>query len=194
MSEENYLDITVIDEDKKELQASNDFYVIQMNFGKDIYSANDPTKYIRNVERMVRSNYEYTKFLATLKGQLNITRCSILSNLENVPVELHHYPFNLYEICEIVINKYYEQDKLINTFRIADEVMNLHYRNKVGLVPLTETMHELTHEKFLFLGEELIWGNWKGFIEEYKEYIDEDLLERIDKIKDIKITHSLKGK
>lgn len=95
-------------------------------------------------------------------------------------MEFHHYPFTLYDITYIIYqNRYLDYitdqissklNKVINPFDIAKEVMELHYKNKVGLVPLSLTPHELYHkgELFIPLDKKYVFGNYLDILDTYK--------------------------
>ena len=60
-------------------------------------------KVVTYIEREVRSSYEYRNYINYLKTELDMTRCSLLPQIDvnnvNVSLEFHHYPMNLFEIC-----------------------------------------------------------------------------------------------
>ena len=71
---------------------------------------------------------------------------NITSNItEDANIEFHHYPFTLYDIVDIVLCNYLIKGKPITSFYIAEEVLDLHFKMKIGIVPLTTTNHELAH-------------------------------------------------
>ena len=78
---------------------------------------------------------------------------------------------------------------------IADEAMELHYRNMVGLIPLSKSIHEIIHSTYkkgtdkLYIPVNMVYGVFREFIKEYGEYIDDAVYERykfkIDKTKEL---------
>lgn len=145
-------------------------------------------KYIRSIEKIIRGSIEYRSYIGYLKNNLNITQCTFLpmidiSEIKGVGLEFHHYPFTLFDtVCIVFNNKIVERggrdsmfaDLRISPFEVANEVMKLHYENKVGLVPLSKTVHELAHEGSIFIPLDLVFGNVNEFIKEYKNAITED--------------------
>lgn len=155
-------------------------YTVQLNTDKD------KIKYIKRIEQLVRSSMEYRDYIAYLKEYVNMTHCAFFNNVENaqgsrVRIEIHHEPLTLFDIVKTVINKFLEESIPLNDLFIADEVMELHYTNKVGLIPLSKSLHQIIHnsnEIIIPLG--LIYGEYKQFLEEYNDYLDEEILDKIE--------------
>ena len=149
------------------------------------------TKYIKYLEKIIRKSIEYRNYITYLKEEENLTSCKFLRNIDisdtkKVGLEFHHYPFTLYDITNIVLNKMTnDYSNKVNSFDVAKEVMLLHYRNKVGLIPLTTTVHELAHSGEIFINLNLVYGNYEQFIEEYHDYIDSDLMDNFNLLKNL---------
>ena len=148
-------------------------------------SPRDREKYIKTCEAVIRKSKEYKDYIQFLKQNMDMSECIILSNLKNgngkrYQIEIHHEPFNLFDIVETVITKRLENGESINALNVADEVMDLHYSGLVGLVPLTSTMHELTHSGRIFIPLQFIYHQYNKFFEEYEEYMNESLKDKIE--------------
>jgi len=138
-------------------------------------------KFIKEIEKFVRGSVEYRGYIGYLKEELDITTCTFLPNVDiseikGVGIEFHHYPFTLYDICSTVVMKRANMgEHCLSAFVIADEVMKLHYENKVGLVPLSQTVHELAHSGEVFISIDKVFGDIKSFVQEYKNGIEDEL-------------------
>jgi hypothetical protein len=64
------------------------------------------------------------------------------------------------------------------------EVMYLHYNMMVGLIPLSETVHELVHNQFLFVPTTHVYGKYKEFMNRYDPWILPEQKEIINKIEE----------
>lgn len=137
---------------------------------------------IRDIEGVIRKSIEYRYYIQYLKKELNITKCSFLKNINTskskfrkISLEFHHYPYTLWDIVEIMLDKMSTEsvDGRYNAFEVANNVMVLHYTNNVGLVPLTKTMHQLAHSGRLEIAVEDTHGNVKSFYDDYKFYMSE---------------------
>ena len=117
-----------------------------------------------------------------------MNKCAFLKNVSNaetpkIKVELHHYPFTLMDITEIVYNKraYYQES--LSPRMVAKEVMELHAKGLVGLIPLSETVHELYHNGRLFIPIDKVFGRYRVFIQYYDPFISteqKDIIYRIE--------------
>jgi hypothetical protein len=131
-------------------------------------------KFIKQVERYVRRSFEYRTYIGFLKNELDLTKCVLLpmidiKELKNVGLELHHYPFTLFDIVSIILDDWIFEKNMtkISPFKLAEEVMRLHFQNHVGLVPLSKTVHELAHSGKLFINLKYVTGNYNKFISNY---------------------------
>lgn len=152
----------------------------------DLNSGKDFNKYISDLEKIVRGSYEYKALINHLRNYYEMNKSASFQSLSNtdsrVRIEIHHSPFTLYDICRIVYDKrsFYHQDLSIEM--VAKEVMELHYRRVVGLVPVTETEHQLVHNQYYFIPTTILWGRYDLFVSMYNQFLEEykSVLEEIE--------------
>lgn len=173
---------------------SDDIDVIKMNKPAEMqysysYSNNrEKTKFIKRIEKQIRSSMEYRDYIAYLRENIGMDACAFYNNVgqetsKRIRIEVHHAPLTLYDIVNVVVNKYEEEGLPLNSLYIADEVMDIHYKNFVGLIPLSKTIHEVVHKSDkLIIPTYMIYGNYKKFIEDYSDYITDDIYEKIEDI------------
>lgn len=158
-----------------------------MQYYVNIEKPKDRKKFIERIEKIVRSSMEYRDYIRFLKEHIGLDSCIFFqnvssSNKKHVRIELHHEPFTLYDIVSVVVKKFEEEGIPLNDLAIADEVMELHYANKVGLVPLSKTAHEIIHKSNkLMIPLNMVYGNYSEFIEEYEPYIEDYMFENLEK-------------
>ena len=170
------IDITNMDpeDDNIEILGKNQQYSLTMYLDPKV-DAKYFDRFIKAVEKIVRSNDDYKMYLTGLRELDFMSQDAFLHNISSLDAEiqLHHFPFNLYTICKVVANTMLDQGKKVSTMIVADKVLMLHFENKIGLVPLTVTMHEIAHlGKLTFLRSQ-IHGRWEQFYNEYKYSLDE---------------------
>jgi len=148
-------------------------------------------KYIQRVEKVVRSSLEYRDYINFLKEHVGLDSCIFFQHVggdkkSRISIEMHHEPFTLYDIVATVLTKYQEEGLPINDLNIADEVMELHYSNKVGLVPLSKTAHQIIHQSTkLIVPLNMVYGQYSQFLDEYEPYVDDSLYEKLEKKMDM---------
>lgn len=146
----------------------------------DLENAKSKEKFIKGTERIIRSSDEYKSYIKFLKEYVDMTKCAFFNGVTNVDkkkihIEIHHAPLTLFEITMIVVDKWLAEGIPINDLLIADEVMRIHYNNKVGLIPLSKTVHQLVHsEAGVTIPLYMIYGSYVDFLKEYQDYIMDD--------------------
>jgi hypothetical protein len=154
------------------------------------YDLNDEKsfgKYIDAIEKSVRNSFEYRQMVTYLRDYLDMNKCAFYENVTNadntrVRIEIHHAPFMLRDICLIVYNKRSQFNEPLDEEMVAKEVMYLHYKLWVGLIPLAETVHELVHNNYIFIPTTKVLGNWKEFYNRYEPYMTPEQIEAIENI------------
>jgi hypothetical protein len=141
---------------------------------------------IKNIENIVRSSPEYRDYIKFLKENLDMDKCAFFQNVSShnskIKIEIHHEPLTLYDIVQTVLNKYMSNCEAFDDYIVAEEVMNLHYQGMVGLIPLSVTVHEMVHASDkIKIPLHLIYGEYIKFINEYEDYIDDKVLDKLDK-------------
>ena len=106
----------------------------------DLFNEKDFKKYIDDIERMVRSSREYREAVQYMRKFINMNTSLFFQNVNNIEtakikIELHHYPFTLYDIVLTVFNKRSRLQEPLDIELVAKEVTYLHYFLVIGLVP-----------------------------------------------------------
>jgi hypothetical protein len=166
---------------------------------QDFYDEARIQKFEKSVKELVRKSREYDTYLAMLKSN-----CSMMSfdnvqsriSSEDCSIEMHHYPFTIEDIVEIVFNHHVARKEKMTTFSLAKEIMELHYKHNIGLVPLDITNHEMAHTGDIFISNKQIFGNWRKFMEDYKDGISVELsnkVKRLDELSEKNVATDYKG-
>lgn len=156
----------------------------------DLFDDKQFRKYIDSIEKKnVRSSFEYREMISYLRNYMDMNKCSFYQNVNNidtnkVKIHIHHEPLTLYDICIIVYNKRNFYRELLDEEMVAKEVMMLHYRLLIGLIPLAETPHELVHNQYLFVPTDKVLGNYKEFINQYGEFMMPEQLDILNRIEE----------
>jgi hypothetical protein len=139
--------------------------------------------WVKNCTKLVRVSHEYRRYISYLKEHLEDMRhCAFQTNVKNgmggIVIEAHHSPYKLADIIEVVIFKHMCVFGELDEFSIVDEVVKLHYAQKVGLIPLSKSFHKAVHENIFEIHPVYVkHGDWKKFTEEYYQYFPERLVQ-----------------
>lgn len=153
----------------------------------DLDDDKDINHYFKDVEKDVRQSFEYRAFIKYIRENMNMDRCAFINGVSNeesfdIKIEIHHYPFSLRDIVEIVYKKRAYYHESIDISMVAKEVMELHYKLIIGLIPLSETVHELAHNGRLFIPADVVMGRYNVFVDYYKPFCAPEQLEVLERI------------
>ena len=147
----------------------------------DLFDDKDMKKYFESIENMCRKSFHYQEYIKYLRENTDMNECSFYENVTNVDtfkikIHIHHHPFTLFDIVYIVYRKRLANNEPLDEELVAKEVMCLHYNMLVGLIPLSETVHELVHNNYLFVPLDKVYGYFNKFADIYEPYIDDEIL------------------
>ena len=159
----------------------------EMEYSVFINTDKDRVKFIKRCEKVIRSSNEYRDYIAFLKENVDMDKCAFYQNVSSenskrVKIEIHHEPFTLFDIVSVVVDRFMDQGYPLNDLLIADEVMELHYANMVGLIPLSKTIHQVVHNSTkITIPLNMVYGDYTSFLtsEKYEPYVDE-LFEKLE--------------
>ena len=148
-----------------------------------IVTAEESIRFIKRIEALIRGSIEYKSYIGYLRNDLNMNHCSFLSNIDmstdEVALEMHHAPLTLFQIVELVINHRLGRGQPVTSLSVADEVMRMHFDNKIGLVPLSRSVHKLVHNGSLTVHPAMVHGNWMGILRDYSDGVTEELVAQL---------------
>lgn len=158
----------------------------------DMFDDKDRERYINDLERHVRSSFEYRSMVNYLREYMNMNSCAFIPAVSNdtsrkIKIEIHHSPFTLRDICVIVINKRSRCLEPLYIEAVAYEVMYIHYCLMVGLIPLSETVHQLVHNQYIFIPTDKVYGYYKKFVNTYYDFIDPEILDKLDTLETLTV-------
>lgn len=141
--------------------------------------------FIQKIKSQIRSSNEYKDYIGHLNYIIGINSCQVFGNItdsDEVTLEYHHYPFTIDNIIEICINRRIQQKEQFCSMDIIEEVLNLHKLNKIGLVKLCKTAHQLVHDGKIFIKLESVFGKVQEFIEEYEDAIPDEMIDKYNQL------------
>lgn len=184
MSSDSIENIEFIEsEDNLTLTSKNNYFDCSM-YLINSWDATYYVKFIKSTEALIRRSADYSSYISYLKSECKLNRCAILGDIndEMAEIEFHHYPFTLYDICNIVTLKRLVKKQKVSTFLVAQEVIELHYNNLIGVVPLSITVHKLVHKGLIFINLKQVFGNVFSFIQNYMDYMSKEIIDDYNKL------------
>ena len=160
-----------------------------------ILGNNNRYKFITMVKKQVRNTMEYRELIEFLKKHKGMNKSYVLpaasmGNGKKYSIELHHEPFSMFEILDIIITKREAMGESLEPFKIMEECLELHYDGKVGLIPLDITSHELCEKGLIFIPLQDIYQRYDVFYDEYSSICE--IPKKIENMLEIKIELSEK--
>ncbi len=131
--------------------------------------------FIKSCEFIIRKSPEYKDWVTYIHEALQLYKCEITGEMHvHTACDVHHHPVALYTIVKGVINKNIAEETPFSSYDICSEVIQLHYDLKVPFVVLLKSMHQKFHNGFLKIPIELVHGDLRFFIDNFREYIEDD--------------------
>lgn len=162
------------------------FYLEQSVF----YNSEEYTKFIKTVEKMVRTSSYYTDYIAELKMTYGLNHCMILSNINDstsddnkkVSIEMHHGPLmTLYDVVSLITNDCLFNEQSISSFKICDLVLKEHFQHNIQVIMLCKTVHQAVHKGKIFINPKQCIGDIGTLLEKYSDGITQELSSGINK-------------
>lgn len=135
------------------------------------------SKFIKEVEKLVRHSDDYSDFVRYIKRTLGMNFCQVSSKITDdmATIEMHHGPlFTLYDVVEVILNWFIKTGTPINTMRVANKVLDEHFAMRVQIIMLTITNHEAITNRDLFTHINQGIGNVDAFIKLYAPYLQDE--------------------
>ena len=137
-------------------------------------------KLVKKIEQYCRQSMEYKDLIAYLRKHVDMNECTFLNNFKagknRGMIEIHHAPYTLFSIVDTVMKKHEECYGYVDEYKVAEEVMRIHYCGLIGLIPLSITCHQLVHDDKLTIPLWCVYGKFVEFTKQYHNWMSEQLL------------------
>ena len=145
----------------------------------------DFIKFIRSIERLIRGSVEYHEWVRYIKETLGHSECTLTHERScETNVDIHHHPINLFTIVKSVTNSYINKEKEFCSYDIALQVIDLHFQNRIGYMPVLSDLHLKHHNGFLKLPIDHVHGDWMYIINNYPfEDVDLQIVSEYSSVK-----------
>lgn len=150
----------------------------EFEYSETCDSALDKDNIVKRMEKTVRGSMEYGDYIQFLRQNVEMDTCAFFKGVskktnKKIKIEVHHAPLTLYDVCKLILDKAVDTGEEINVLQLARTAMEIHYKNRIGLIPLSKTLHEVVHKSDkLVIPMYMIYGDFLSFMEEYNDYIE----------------------
>lgn len=138
-------------------------------------------KFLDNAISRFRRSKTYKHYKGYLMN-LGLDHCQFNGNItsEMATLEMHHCILTVYDIAIIITEHILNTRGYISTFDLVQLLKQEHKNNRVALVMLSLTSHQLEHntEEF-YISPNMCFGNWYEFLERYHTGINQDIAFKI---------------
>ena len=130
------------------------------------HSEKDFEHFIKTVEKLIHTSVEYRFWISFITETLGNRYCSLTNeSIAECNVVVHHHPINLFTICKAITTDYISKNQKFCSFDVATKVIELHFQNKVGYMPILSDFHDKFHNGFQDLPIEFVHGDYKYLLE-----------------------------
>lgn len=139
------------------------------------------TNFLKNAISRFRKSRTYKGYKAYLMN-LGLDHCQLNSNIssEMATIEMHHNMLTIFDIAIILCEHTINTVGYITTYDLVNLMKKVHKENKVQLVMLSLTSHQLYHNaQGMFIHPDMCIGNWPAFLEEYNKGITIDIANKV---------------
>lgn len=166
-----------------ELENVEGYMIERFNF-TDVFDDEKLKRFIKNIEKQIRRSDAYKSFVGECHAK-GLDRCAILGNVhktDKVTIEIHHYPFTLYEIVMNCILLHISEKESFNSFTIIRDVLREHHEGIISVVPLCKTVHQLAHKGQVFIPFTSCAGDLGTYVEKYESIMDNTMKENYNEL------------
>lgn len=160
-------------------------YLKEFLYFKDYFDDKKFNKFLKKTEYLIRHSDSYKSFIGACHSK-GLDKCAILGNVKigkKTNIEIHHYPFTLYDIVMLCVQKHIKNNDNYTSITIAKEILQDHHDGLISVVPLCKTIHQLVHDGVIFISLNSCYGNFDNeFFDKYECVMDNELKKNYNKL------------
>ena len=134
-------------------------------------------RFLDNAIHRFRTSRTYKNYKGYLM-ELGMNRCQILGNIDEnmADIEMHHNFLTIFDVALMITEHTIKTKGHITTFDLVNLLKEEHKNNRIPLVMLTRTVHQLYHanEDFV-IPAQYCFGYWQELLIKYNKGITRDI-------------------
>lgn len=134
-------------------------------------------KFLDNAISRFRTSRTYKNYKKYLM-ELGMNRCQILGNIDEnmADIEMHHNFLTIFDIALMITEHTIKTKGYITTFDLVLMLKEEHKNNRIPLVMLTKTVHQLYHNNEDFvIPAQYCFGYWQELLIKYNKGITKNI-------------------
>lgn len=134
-------------------------------------------RFLDNAIRRFRTSRTYKNYKGYLM-ELGMNRCQVLGNIDEdmADIEMHHNFLTIFDVALLITEHTIKTKGYISTFDLVMLLKEEHKNNRIPLVMLSKTVHELYHANQDFvIPAQYCFGYWQELLVKYKQGITRDI-------------------
>lgn len=134
-------------------------------------------RFLDNAISQFRTSRTYKNYKGYLMS-LGMNRCQILGNIDEnmADIEMHHNFLTIFDIALMITEHTIKTKGYITTFDLIKLLKQEHKENRIPLVMLSKTVHQLYHQNQDFIiPAQYCFGYWQELLIKYNKGITKDI-------------------
>ena len=161
------------------LSPNTDFNIQFALTRETAYDLDEYKEFLDSAIRLFRHSRTYRHYKAYLHS-LGMICCQFHPYIQVTDdddiLEMHHCMLNIYDIAILITEHTLNTVGAITEFDLAELLKFEHINNRIPIVMLCKTCHQLYHHKYLYVHPNMCFGKWWELIERYKLGLNRDIM------------------
>ncbi len=164
------------------LSSPNSEYCIQFRQTKETFIDIELYKdFLDNAISRFRHSRTYKNYKSYLID-LGLNKCQLLPNINtemNVSIEMHHNFLTIYDIALMICEHVLNTVGSITTFELVMLLKQEHKENRIPIVMLSKTAHQMFHNNEMVIPAQACFGFWSELLLKYYRGITKDIANKV---------------
>jgi hypothetical protein len=139
-------------------------------------------KFIHNAISQFRHVGRFYKGYKASLMNMGLNHCAYLHNInsEMAEIEMNHCILTIFDIALMICEHYLNTYGQVSTFHIVGALREEHRRNRIPIVMMCKTVHQLYHaDDLVYVHPKQIFGKWTELIRDYQNGITPEICTKL---------------
>ena len=140
------------------------------------------SRFIKNAITQFRHNGRFYKAYKAHLMELGLDHCAYLHNVSSdmAELEMNHVILTLFDVALMICEHYINTYGQVSTFHIVGALREEHKHNRVPIIMMSKTVHQLYHDDDLFyVHPNQVFGKWTELIRNYYNGITPEICNKL---------------